>query len=252
MKNAVRMLLMSIVAAVVLQAQALQKIDNVCSAEDVDSFGLTCSAEEPCPVYLELSSVDGFGANIFVTGNLHTLGTTLFGLLLASEDGGKTWSEPAKRIRSATLEQVQFADPQHGWVAGGLLDPLPRGPFLLSTVDGGQMWQQTELFDEPVFGSIQQFWFGSANQGQLVVDRSQGKTEKYELYESSDGGETWALKQASGQRLRPARARAPENANWRVLADSAAVKDPSYRVERRAAAGWETLARFAVHAGDCK
>ncbi len=66
----------------------------------------------------ELSSVDGFGANIFVTGNLHTLDTTISGILLTSDDAGKTWSEPAKRVRAAELDQVQFADSQHGWASG--------------------------------------------------------------------------------------------------------------------------------------
>ena len=162
----------------------------------------TCSEDDPCPVFLELNSVDGFGANVFVTGNLHTVNTTMSGLLLASDDSGKTWTEPGKRIRSVALEQIQFVDPQHGWVSGVRLDPLPRNPFLFLTVNGGEVWHPVELFDEPVFGSIQQFWFESANRGQLMVDRSQGKTERYELYETSTGGEMWALKQASEDSIR--------------------------------------------------
>lgn len=237
---------MILLLALMLHAQALQKIENVCSAEDVDALGLGCSEDDPCPVFLELNSVDGFGANVFVTGNLHTVNTTMSGLLLASDDSGKTWTEPGKRIRSVTLEQIQFVDPQHGWVSGVRLDPLPRNPFLFLTVNGGEVWHPVELFDEPVFGSIQQFWFESANRGQLTVDRSQGKTERYELYETSTGGEMWALKQASEDSIRLKDAR--PNENWRAVADK-----ESYRVERRTAAGgWETLARFAIRAGDCK
>jgi len=82
-----------------------------------------------------------------------------------------------------------------------------------------------------------------------VVDRSQGRTKRYELYASTSGGETWTLKEASEQPISLAQAAktGSEGANWRVAAD----KD-SYRVERRTAAGWETLARFAIRAGDCK
>jgi hypothetical protein len=253
MGNAVRMPFTSILAApalalvltLALPAEELQKIENVCSPEDTEAVGLTCSEDEPCTVFLELSSVEGFGANVFVTGNLHTVDTTISGLLLASSDGGKTWSEPARRIRAAELDQIQFADPQHGWVAGVKVNSLPRDPFLLLTVDGGQMWHPVPLFEDPVLGSIQQFWFESADRGQLVVDRSQGRTKRYERYESTTGGETWTLKEASDQPTLMAREGA--EAHWRAVAD----KD-SYRVERRTSAGWETLARFAVHAGDCK
>jgi photosystem II stability/assembly factor-like uncharacterized protein len=254
MKNAVRTLLISTLAAVVLQAQALpksdreaQKIENVCSPEDADALGLTCSEDDPCPVYLELSSVEGFGTSVFVTGNLHTSDTTMYGVLLASDDAGKTWTEPVKRIRSAALEQIQFADPQHGWASGMLLDPLPRAPFILSTVDGGQAWHKTQLANEPAFGTIQQFWFDSDSRGQLVVDRSQGRTEQYQLFSTSDGGETWALKASSDEPMRVPGARSPDKANWRAVAEA-----DSYRVERRAATDWETLARFSIRAGECK
>ena len=32
-----------------------------CSLEDIRWAGLTCSEDEPCPIYLELSSVDAVG-----------------------------------------------------------------------------------------------------------------------------------------------------------------------------------------------
>jgi len=240
-----------ILAALALHAEEPQKIDNVCVPEDIEALGLTCSDNEPCAVFLELSSAEGFGANIFVIGNLHTVDTTISAVLLASSDRGKTWSEPVKRIRAAELDQIQFADPMHGWASGVKVNSLPRDPFLLLTVDGGQMWHPVPLFDEPLLGAIQQFWFDSANHGQLVVDRSQGQTKRYELYQSSTGGETWTLKEATDQPIPPAqiepKTAGAEGPNWRVAAD----KD-SYRVERRNVAGWETLARFAIHAGECK
>lgn len=251
MKNAVRTPPMPLLAAIVLQAslcaQALQKIDNLCAPDDSEALGLTCSEDDPCPVYLELSAVDGFGANIFVTGNLHTVDTTMFGILLASGDGGKTWTEPLQRIRAAALEQIQFLDTRHGWISGMLLDPLPRGPFMLSTANGGEAWTKTPLSSDPDFGSIQQFWFDSDSRGQLVVDRSQGKAGQYELYSTSNAGETWTLKAASDEDMRVPNARPPDEADWRAVADK-----ESYRIERRTASGWETLARFPIHAGDCK
>jgi hypothetical protein len=250
-KTTLTLILAALVPAFSLPAEEPRKIDNVCSPEDVDALGLTCSKDEPCAVFLELSSVEGFGASIFVTGNLHTVDTTISGVLLATSDGGKTWSEPAKRILAAELDQIQFADPQHGWAAGVKVNSLPRDPFLLATVDGGQMWHPIPLFEEPLLGSIQQFWFESASRGQLVLDRSQGRIKRYELYQSATGGETWTLKQASDEPIQIAESGLKnarlEGPNWRAVAD----KD-SYRVEQRTATGWETLARFAIHAGDCK
>ncbi len=238
-------LVLALVLALALPGEELQKIENVCSPEDLEALGLACSEDDPCAVFLELSSAEGFGANVFVTGNLHTVDTTLSAVLLASGDGGKTWSEPVKRIRAAELDQIQFTDPLHGWAAGAKVNSLPRDPFLLATVNGGETWHPIPLFDEPLFGSIQQFWFESANRGQLVVDRSQGRTRRFELYESATGGETWILKEATDQPTLTAREGA--EAHWRVVAGQ-----DFYRVERRAPAGWETLARFAIHAGDCK
>lgn len=239
-------ILVALVLVAALRAEEPRKIENVCSPEDAEALGLVCSEDRPCAVFLELSSVDGFGANIFVTGNLHTVDTTISGILLASDDAGKTWTEPAKRIRAAELDQVQFADPQHGWASGVKLNPLPRDPFLLVTADGGGMWHAVPLFEEPVFGSIEQFWFTTVNRGQLVVDRSQGRTKSFELYESSSGGENWTLKGSSNEPMAVAMPK-QESPNWRAVADQL-----SYRVERRTATGWETLASFAIHAGECK
>src|SRR5580692_2363441 len=80
-------------------------LEYACPPEELEAFGLACSAEDPCPVFLELSSVEAVGAKLFVAGNLHTPSTTLYSVLLASEDGGKTWTEPVARMRAAALEQ---------------------------------------------------------------------------------------------------------------------------------------------------
>lgn len=242
------------VVAMILRAQApVQKLEKICSVDDIEFFGLACSEDDPCPVFLELVGVEANGSSLFLTGNLHTVSTTLAGLLLQSDDIGKTWTEPAKRIRSAELEQIQFADFQHGWIGGVKLEPLPQDPFFLTTSDGGKTWKQTPIFDEPHFGSIFQFWFESATNGQLIVDASQGQTKRYEVYETRSGGKSpseWDPKEVSDREMRIAAARPREYANWRVRADSQA-----YRIERRTAANadsWETVASFAIQPGECK
>jgi hypothetical protein len=108
-----------------------------CPPEDIEQFGLNCSEDEPCTVLLELASAEAVGNRIIVTGNLHTRNATLLSLLLVSDDGGVTWTEPVIRMRNAAFEQIEFWDAQTGWVSGESINPLARNPFLLLTTDRG-------------------------------------------------------------------------------------------------------------------
>jgi len=248
MRIAVKLVASLALVAFILAAQEPRKLENVCTPADQDAFGLTCTEDDPCAVFLELSSIEPNGSTLFLTGNLHTVNTTMYGLLLQTDDGGKSWTEPNKRVRSADLEEIQFADFQHGWMGGTKLEPLPRDPIFLITIDGGKSWRPYPLFDETTFGSIQQFWFDSAANGELVLDRSQGATTRYERYVTMTGGTSWELQQTDSKPIRLAKARSKENASFRLRADVG-----NYLVERRTAAGgWEALSSFAIHAGDCK
>jgi hypothetical protein len=220
---------------------AQTKIEYACPAEDVDSFGLSCSNEDPCPVFLELTSAEGVGAKIFVAGNLHTRSTTLYSILLVSEDGGKTWTEPHKRLRAAALEQIQFIDFSTGWASGQLIEPLPRDPFFLMTTDGGKTWRQKAVFEDSRYGSIAQFWFDSKTTGQLVIHRG----SKHELYQTNTGGESWEVREVTTQAIKLKGAGA--NPTWRLRADGKV-----FHLERRGSPNWEVVADFAIHVGDCK
>ncbi len=151
---------------------------------------------------LELTSAEAAGNRVVVTGNLHTRNSTLFSLLLASDDNGLTWTEPAQRMRSAALEQIEFWDPQTGWISGESIDPLARNPFLLLTADGGRTWRQKLLSEDEKFGTIGQFHFDSKTNGELVLDAGQGNAVRQELYTSMTGGESWELKEVSNKPLR--------------------------------------------------
>src|ERR1700760_1079401 len=80
------------------------RIAYACAEEDLQWAGMSCSEDDPCPVYLELSSVVPDGRKIFAAGNLHSTSATLSSILLTSEDGGATWKEPAARIRGAAID----------------------------------------------------------------------------------------------------------------------------------------------------
>ena len=116
------------VLAVSAMAQTLVPVPFACTADDLEHFGLNCSAEQPCPIYADWNSVEAIGGRVFLTGNLHTESVTLYSVLFASEDSGITWKEVFERVKSGNLDQIQFVDFQNGWISGGLMTTLPRDP----------------------------------------------------------------------------------------------------------------------------
>lgn len=225
-------------------------VEYHCSEDDIQSTGMSCTPEDPCPVYLELSAVEAVGNRIFLAGNIHSSAATLYSVLLASDDAGKTWREPHERIRAAGLDRIQFVDFENGWVGGEVLHPLPRDPFLLVTSDGGKVWKSQAIFAEPRFGSILQFWFSSRSNGSMLIDRGEsGESGRYELYETPNAGDTWMLREVSDKMIRIKNAAGTADADWRIRADAASK---SFRIEHHTSERWQSLAGFSVLLGACK
>jgi hypothetical protein len=225
------------------------KVPFQCTDEDIQWAGLSCSDEEPCPVYLELSAVEPLGNKIFLAGNIHTSSATLYSVLLASDDAGRTWREAHERLRGAGLEHIQFVDFENGWIAGQMLQPLPQDPFLLITSDGGKTWRHKPMFVESRTGTIAQFWFSSRSAGSLVVDRGGGgDMGRYELYETPNGGETWLFRESNERAIRLKRA-AGANPGWRIRADA---RTKAFLIERQMGEKWAGLGAFAVALPACK
>ncbi len=217
-----------------------------CTEADSEAASLSCTEQEPCPVFLELSGVEAAGNKIFLAGNLHTSTTTLYSALLASEDGGKTWTEPHPRIRFAGLDQIEFIDFQNGWVAGANLQSTPRDPFLLLTTDGGKTWRQRPIFDETRVAVIEHFRFDSRENGLLLID-ARLDNNLHELYETRTGGESWSMKQASANAISfPASAKTTA---WRLRTDASTH---SFDLEKSDGAHWQKIAGFLVNVGACK
>ncbi len=221
-----------------------------CTDDDIQWAGLTCSEEEPCPVYLELSAVEAVGNKLFLIGNIHSSTTTLYSLLLTSDDAGKTWREPHSRMRGTGFDHIQFLDFETGWISGQQLQPLPRDPFLLATADGGKTWRELPIFSESRVGAIQQFRFDSRKTGSLVIDRLQsGEAARYERYETPSGGESWMIREASERPIRLRGLDSLASADWRLHADAGSK---SFRVEKRQGERWAVIASFLVPVGQCK
>ena len=224
-----------------------------CTHEDVQSSGLTCSEDEPCPVYLELSGAEAVGNKLFLAGNFHSANLTLESVLLASDDAGKTWIEPHPRIRYADLEQIQFIDFENGWISGTYLQGVPHDPFFLISSDGGKTWRASPVFEDGRAGVIERFQFDSKTSGTMLLDTR--LRNRHELYESATGGESWAVRQVSDKPIRWTRTQsgrsqnAEQQAAWRIRADA---KTHSFHIEKRQLEHWQSFASFLVDVARCK
>ena len=222
-----------------------------CSDEDMQWAGMSCSEEQPCPVYLEISAMETVGNRIIAVANIHTESVTLYSILLSSDDAGATWREPYQRMRGTGLDHLQFIDFQNGWISGETLVPVSRDPFLLITSDGGQSWRLRPVFNEGGGGAIQQFWFQTATSGALVIDRMEStEGSRYELYETPNGGETWMIRRTSEQPIAIRRTGSEAlAAGWRIRADA---RSKSFALEKQHGERWSTIASFLVEIGSCK
>jgi hypothetical protein len=228
------------------------KIPFQCTEEDIQAFGMTCTIADPCPVYVELAGLESLGTKVFLTGNFHNGSTTMYSLLLMSEDGGKTWVEAHERIKNAGLDHIQFFDMAHGWVSGQLLMAIPRDPFFLATRDGGKTWRRYRVFSESAPGMIDDFWFESPERGSLVIDRLQTDDHgsRHYRYETMTGAENWMIRELSATpiKLRESAVR-KTNPNWRIRADG---ERGTHILERKQGDRFQTVAAFFLEAGACR
>ncbi|WP_322082566.1 WD40/YVTN/BNR-like repeat-containing protein [Burkholderia sp. BCC1972] len=99
------------------------------------------------------------------------------GIVLLSDDDGKTWRQARRVPVSATLSAVSFADAKHGWAVG-------QWGAILATDDGGDTWVTQRLdtsVDQPLFSVL----FTNAQDGIAVGLWSL-------MLQTHDGGKTWA------------------------------------------------------------
>lgn len=245
-----RLALLSVTLLVSLWSQIKPlEVPGTCSAQTLQDLSLPCSSDDPCPLFLELAGVAEAGPRLVVTGNIHTGSATVESVLLSSDDGGRTWTEPHKRIPASVLDQIQFLDVEAGWISGHTLTNVPRDAFFLLTTDGGQTWRKRPVTSETRTGAVEQFWFDSRTGGRLALDRVRAAENglRYEIWESMTGGESWSIRQVDSRPL--AIKRPPRTDSLRLTTDA---RTKSYRLERRDGEAWSAVAAFSVSAGECK
>ncbi len=224
------------------------RVAVACSQTELESLGMSCSEDEPCPLYVEFSAIEPAGPRLFIAGNIHGAAATVSSILLGSFDGGKTWTEPYERIPNGALDQIQFIDADNGWISGSLIQTLPRDPFFLITSDGGTAWRRRPIFEDMHAGSIDHFRFESPNVGTLFLAPSGGASE---VYQTITGGESWELQQTGSKppAQKPTPGSGAAASGWRLRPNA---KTRSYDVEKKEGAAWERVASFLVEAAVCK
>jgi photosystem II stability/assembly factor-like uncharacterized protein len=98
------------------------------------------------------------------------------GVVLLSDDGGRTFRQAKQVPAAATLSAVYFVDSRHGWAVG-------QWGVILVTIDGGENWtlQRSDTsVDQPLFS----VYFKDANHGWAVGLWSL-------LLATDDGGRNW-------------------------------------------------------------
>ena len=223
-----------------------------CQELDED-FAATCNGRDSCEMLLELVHVEETTSGIVVVGGLHSTAENVSSIMLLSEDGGESWSEPTGRIPRATFEKAQFSDRDHGWAAGTSgAAGAGRRTFFAVTADGGKKWRRFDVRagGEERSGLIVDFRFDTPKHGYVILEKP-AATDRFELYETFNGARSWSTRGLTPERPRfPGRRRGVEASNWRVEEDAS---NGEYLIQGRddESSPWTTRARFAASLGTC-
>lgn len=98
-----------------------------------------------------------------------------YGVIVLSDDGGKTWRQASSIATRSMLTAVTFADAKLGWAVG-------HGGTVLHTADGGETWTRIDSAASDV--TLLSAWFEDAKHG--IVAGAFGFAMA-----TDDGGKTW-------------------------------------------------------------
>ncbi len=120
------------------------------------------------PTHSMLLGVARAGQRLVAVGEL--------GIVLLSDDGGKTFRQAKSVPVSSTLTAVNFVDADHGWAVG-------QWGVIIATMDGGESWQLQRV-DTPVDQPLFSVMFRNQNDGFAVG--------LWSLFlKTADGGRNW-------------------------------------------------------------
>jgi photosystem II stability/assembly factor-like uncharacterized protein len=140
------------------------------AADAAPALQIRAAAHETAAMQVPLLGAARAGSRIVAVGD--------HGVVLLSDDNGKTFRQAQSVPVSATLTSVAFADHNTGWAVG-------HWGSILKTSDGGEHWvlQRTDVkTDQPLFS----VYFRDAREGWAVGLWSL-------LLHTRDGGHTWTV-----------------------------------------------------------
>ena len=114
------------------------------------------------------------------------------GTILATTDGGATWSGQRSGTTS-DLNAVTFTDATHGWAVGGEsgVNDQTSGGVILATIDGGATWAAQSSESSALLNDVA---FADATHGWAVGYAGKSSTpgvRRALILATSDGGATW-------------------------------------------------------------
>ena len=105
------------------------------------------------------------------------------GKLFKTINSGNEWKQ-IHQFDSIYFEQIQFLNPQTGWICG-----TPNS--LLKTVDGGNNWKDISI-KETEGSAIYGMYFKDANTGYISVISREKSVTASKIYQTNDGGINWS------------------------------------------------------------
>ena len=137
----------------------------------------------------------------FIAGNLLLLDGVPEGLMLRSEDGGRTWVRMGFEVhdlRRVTFQTLFFADRLRGWVGGiRVRDDGATLPLIFRTFDGGNHWREMALPMDPgmLVTEIHSLAFANDETGLVAVQTADPDTLKVTetWFGTADAGRTWEV-----------------------------------------------------------
>ena len=143
------------------------------------------------------------------------------GTLLATVDGGKTWS-PKQSSSGDVLRDIFFVDENNGWVVCEVnvyelkTKDQPRA-YLMHTTDGGEHWERVEIKGVDVDARLVRAVFSPGGRGWAFGEAGT-------IYTTRDGGVNWTRLQSPTRHLLLGGIFIDEDRGWLVGAGTTIIQ----------------------------
>lgn len=126
--------------------------------------------------------------SLFFTDADNGWGVVTTGLLLRTDDGGRTW-RATKVGPQVNPSDVFFLNETKGWLVGN----RSSAGVVLGTDDGGSTWRQLARVGGFQLSSLHGVWFADESRGWAVGEAQRGGIVHDTILHTRDGGHAWAV-----------------------------------------------------------